>query len=44
MYPQNGVSQANYYPTYVPQYYPNYYQPMYYNPQPVPYYWYNGGR
>jgi hypothetical protein len=51
-YPQNGVAQANYYPSYYPMYppqYPNYYLPTYYNPyqqntQPMPYYWYGSGR
>jgi hypothetical protein len=51
-YPQNGVSQANYYPSYYPMYapqYPNYYLPTYYNPyqqnmQPAPSYWYGSGR
>jgi hypothetical protein len=48
MHPQSGVSQANYHPTPGLQY-PSYYMPTYYNPyqawsQPMPYYWYGGGR
>lgn len=47
MMPYTGVSQANYYPMYMPTY-PNYYMPTYYNPyqawQPNPYYWYGYGR
>jgi hypothetical protein len=44
MYPQSGVAQANYYPMYMPQYYPPTFYNPYQNMQPMPYYWYNGGR